>query len=299
VRVTFLYSEDRPQDALPNWVLQIGRHCQKHYLQVAYSISQALEQQPDCVFPLTQLTYTPDVITDHLRDLRERGIPHGVVHNEDWGIPTPGRYPSFCWNQTAANHLFSYAPLWLVHPPVLPLKVEPQPRRLHLGTFALCEPKKSILEIARWAKKFGIPLTVFRPDIPEITNRYQEYARKVVEAGAKVITYEWQDDVTWLADLFEDHGISHFIFDVTRSKGSTGGSPTSPCYAAAFGRPIVVIDDEPHYRTYNYTVFRSLAEMTDPIRDLLAATLPQHDWSPDAYIDFLLDKTFDFWRAKE
>lgn len=278
MKLAFLYPRDHPEDALASWVRALGRHA--HH-EVVLATDGHGARRADVVFLLTQGDYHPRALCDlHLREMREYGVPCGVVHNWDQpAVPTPGHYPSFCWTRTAELRLAvqGFEPTLLrmpVFPPLVPPLLVP-PR---VATFGRIEAKKQTVEMARWARQAGIPFTAFVP------RPWQEY-----EYNFEVVAHPYFERVEDLAHLMA--GVSHFLFILPPSKGGTGGSPTSPRYAGFFSRPVIVVDDEDTYREDGFHVFRLL----DDIGNLEAMQPPRYDWLPDAYLEALVSQTLSFW----
>jgi hypothetical protein len=225
-------------------------------------------------------SYPTAKVDADIATLRANGKRFGVIHNNDNpGVPTPGDYPSFCWTELAHARLFDYRPT-TVRQPVLPFIMEPKARPLHIGTFGHIERKKATLDMARWAKRNSLPFTAFVPDV--LTTQYRLYIDAVRSAGANVVVYPWAERIEDLAPLFTD--ISHFLFVLPLSKGSSGGSPTSPRFATAFARPVIVVDDERLLAQDGVYVFASLAA----IQGLEQMRLPDTSWGPEQYINELV-----------
>jgi hypothetical protein len=224
--------------------------------------------------------------------MRDYGIPFGVIHNHDNPpVARPMDYPSFAWTQLAFNRLEAtgHDPQ-LVRQPVLPRFLEPKRRLLHLGTFGHVEPKKWMAPMAGLARRLRLPFTAVAPTV--FAERYQHYIRLVEYNGGEVKLHEWVRGIEDLAPLVED--ISHFLFVLPPSKDGTGGSCTSPRWAPGFGRPVVVIDDEDTFKADGVYVFRKLLDITR--EQLVTMQPPNCEWTPDAYVDALVEKTLAFWR---
>ncbi len=294
-KVAFLYPTKHPTDALVNWVHTIARFTYHYQVHLAITATEALKA--DYIYALTATCYPPSMLDADLRVLREaetlRGrVRFGVIHNEDWGIPAPGAYPSFCWTQTSKHRLIGYSDLKLLRQPVLPrLAKQSTSFPNHFATFGHCEPKKQTLGIARWARSQGIPFTVFAPDV--LLERYEEYIVRVRREGATVITHPWLDRVEDLGAMFTQHEVSHFIFVLPPTKGGTGGSSTSPRYATAFGKPVIVIDDELTLSKDGFYIYDTLEEID--CKRLQMMSYPLTVWSPDQYITELNTLTEAFW----
>jgi hypothetical protein len=304
MNVGFLFPGSDKYEALDNWVRTIARYC-THTVSLAREPADCFDS--DFVFVLTEgRTYaTPDIDQDlaDLRQMSRSDVHYAVVHNNDNpGVPTPGAYPSFCWTEQAKKRLAAYSPT-LVRQPVLPPLIMSTPwtnpdgrpltrggdsMPLHIGTFGHIERKKSTYEMAKWAKANGLPFTAFCPEA--LAGQYSVYIDSVKRAGANVVLYPWADRVEDLAPLFAD--VSHFLFVLPRSKGSSGGSPTSPRFATAFARPVIVVDDELLLSKDGVYVFDSL----DDIQGLEQMRLPVTDWGPEQYIAELVKLTLA-WRA--
>lgn len=236
---------DAHHDALVNWVATVARHCHRHDVLLVDRPQAAVAWRSDCVLALTSGRYSPDRMDADLGDLRGYGMPTGVLHNEDWGVPAMSPfYASFVWTYTSYERVYPfYQPLHLVPQPFLPRLQEPKERPLLLGTFGHTEPKKHTLALARWARLNRVRMACLCPDTLAV--EYAWYIERVRREGVSVTVHSWQERVEDLASLMDRIGISHLIFVVTPTKGGTGGCATSPHYATAFGRPVVVIDDEP------------------------------------------------------
>ena len=276
MNVAFLFPGSDRYEALDNWVRTIARYTGEFHANLERAPIGCLLD--DVVIVLTEgKSYPKDKID---ADLACMGKPFGVIHNNDNpGVPTPGDYPSFCWTQQAEKRLAAYKPT-LLRQPVLPFIMEPKARPLHVGTFGHIERKKCTLEMAKWADRNGLPFTAFVPTVH--TEQYATYIDIVRMAGATVIEYPWAERIEDLAPLFTD--ISHFMFMLPKAKGSTGGSPTSPRYATAFARPVIVIDDEPTFTQDGFYVFDSLSN----VQGLEQMRLPDTSWGPEQYINELV-----------
>jgi hypothetical protein len=233
-----------------------------------------------------------------LEELRQGGYPFAVIHNNDadatkgrTGIPTPGDYPSFCWTKRGQERLSAHKPILLrqpVMPPIVPSVSGTGNTRV--GTFGHIEPKKQTFEMNRWARRVGVPFVAVGPDVLEAT--YDVYYADLRSYGCPMRLHGWRDQIEELAPLVAD--CTHFLFVLTDSKKGTGGSPTSPRLAGLFNRPVIVVDDEYTFAEDGYYVYRDLGEIK---REHLAdMKLPKYDWSPDAYLDALTNRTLEFWR---
>ena len=306
MKICFLYPGVRPHDALPNWVAALRRHCKEHEVVQATSVAGCAGA--DVVLALTQREeYPPARIDDDLAALRRQKVPFGVAHNQDSpAVPARGDYPSFAWTFAAHEKLrkAGYDPK-LVRMPVLPPAREPTPGEiasllgmglagfpLHVATFGAAEPKKHTIQMAQWCKANGVMFTCYAPGcFAEEHQDYHDRLRKVVPRHDDLVVHPWAEKVEDLAYLFTS--VSHFLFVLPPGKGGPGGSPTSCRYATAFGRPVVVIDDENTYALDGFTVRRSLAGLT--VEDLRAAELPNYDWLPDRYVGRLASLTLAHW----
>lgn len=301
-RVHFLFPGSSPFEALDNWALTIARHCQAWRVSLSrwpqVFLGEKGESEADYVFLITEgKNYPRDRIDADIAFLRERRIKFGVVHNNDNpGVPTPGDYPSFVWTQQAEHKLDAYKPI-LLRQPVLPFCVVPKQRPLHIGTFGYVEEKKETLQMAHWAATKRIPFTAFCPDVsvmwcPDRIKLHEKYAKMVAAVGGTVIMHPWAARIEDLAPLVED--ISHFLFVLPPSKGGKGGSPTSPRFATAFARPVMVVDDEGTMREDRIHVYSSLEAIPAKIDDLLP---PVTVWGPEQYVGVLVELTDRYWRA--
>ncbi len=286
MKVSFLFPGSDKAEALDVWVTTIARHCKQHEVALRRAPIECIRD--DVVLVLTEgRTYPKDKIDHDIVMLAQQGIPFGVVHNHDRpAVPSLGDYPSFVWTEQASKRLRSYDPV-LLRQPVLPPLMEPKQRKLHLGTFGHVEPKKSTLEMAVWATNRNIPFTAYCPTV--LAGLYKDYIAAVKKAGALVVTYDWHDKVEDLGALMDD--VSHFLFVLPPAKGGSGGSPTSPRYATAFARPVIVVDDETTLCDDGVYVFWSL----DDITGLEEMTPPPWNWNPDAYISELSKRVLA-WR---
>jgi hypothetical protein len=298
-KVAFLYTTAHPQDALANWVATIARHARQHEIELLLrtpykdyrSLNRLYGQWPDFVFIIASGAYHPAEVNEDLGYLKLVGARAAVIHAEDWGIPVLARYPSFCWTRTAQKNLVGYDAM-LVPQPVLPRLFEAPSVPLHAGTFGSCEPKKMTLHMARRLRQLDIPFTVFVPQ--PLTEHYKEYIGLVDHAGAEVVIHPWLEKVEDLNNLFFKHGVSHFLFCPVPSKGGTGGCMTSPRYATAFGRPIVVIDNE-IAEGEGFNTIASLDLLDQDVFD--HACLPTVTRTPDVYLDELCQATARYYRA--
>jgi hypothetical protein len=289
VKVAFLYPCRSHEDALLNWVQTLARHCKRH--EVRHAHDGQCRAWADVILLLTQgQEHHRELCDRHIRDAREYDKPVGVVHNwEAPGVPTPGPYPSFCWTAQAKRNLARYDPV-LLRQPVLPSREVGPVKGTLLGTFGILEPKKNIHGMHAWAKSHGVPFRAYGIVPPE----YEGYRVWLREGGCEVIPYRRRDTVEELADLFA--AVSHWLFDLLPGKAGTGGSPTSPRYAAHFGRPVIVVDDEDTFRADGYHVYGSLGGLRP--EHLGEMGPPRSDWTPDAYVDRLLWHTLQFWRGR-
>lgn len=307
MKVAFLYPGTSAHDALPNWVAALARHCREHEVVQATSVAGCAGC--DVTLALTQReVYPPARIDSDLAELRRRGLPYGVVHNQDNpAVPAPGDYPSFVWTFQAHERLRSRAPQ-LVRMPVLPKCVSEDAYRsehihgpqqgypncdTHVATFGACEPKKYVVQMAQRCKALGVPFTAFvaAPFVTEDTQGYLDRVNALVKERNAVCVHPWSPKIEDLSSLFSS--VSHFLFVLPPGKGGSGGSPTSCRYATAFGRPVVVVDDENTYALDGFTVLRSLMELTE--ETLRAAGLPNYDWLPDRYVGKLASLTLQHW----
>lgn len=287
MKVAFIYPRRDPTDGIANWIAMLSRYNHLHMVEQATCAEEA--HWADCVLAITHgEVYPRERIDRDLALLAEMKIPAGVVHNEDGGVPAPGRYPSFAWTRRAQCNLVGYSAI-LLRMPVVPRTVfTPRGDAVHLGTFGHCEPKKSTLQIAEWARDMHLPLTVFAPSV--LSGLYAEYIAQVRGAGATVHIYPWHPRAEMLDALMA--GISHFVFVLHGGKAGSGGSPSSPRAAATFGRPVIVIDDEDIFRADGYNVFGSLSDVHWTM--LAGMNVPRYDWTPEAYVDALCYHTLTF-----
>lgn len=289
MKVAFLYPNTDQKDALCDWVQTLRRHVKGH--EVCRALSTAGCAGADVVLALTQREKYPQPRIDaDLLDLRHMKIPYGVVHNQDNpAVPAPGDHPSYVWTFRSYQKLAQHRP-HLVRMPVLPAAVKPTADLpTHVATFGNCEPKKAVVQMAKWCKDRGVVFSVFCPGAWAEANA--DYVDRVRKTGARVCLHPWAPCVEDLAYLFAD--VSHFLFVLPPGKGGDGGSPTSCRYATAFGRPVVVIDDENTYALDGFTVRESLDALTPD--DLKAAELPNGDWVPEKYVDRLVRLTLEHW----
>lgn len=292
MKVCFLYPATDTRDALEVWVATLARHCKGHQVRLGLHVKEVTDD--DVVLALTQReVYPQDRIDADLLMLRKSGVPFGVVHNQDDpAVPSPGGYPSFVWTYRSWEKLRSRSPV-LVRMPVLPQCTVAQygfESKYHVATFGRCEPKKHVVQMARWCQREKVPFTAFTPgSTVEANGDYIDRVRKV--PGAQVCVHPWAEKVEDLHYLFA--GVSHFLFVLPPGKSRPGGSPTSCRYATAFGRPVVVVDDEGTYSLDGFTVARGLDDLTAD--DLRRATLPNYDWLPEAYVDRLARLTLAHW----
>jgi len=285
-QVAFLYPGEEPHDALNGFAQIVAENSPEFDVRIIRSPSEARES--DVVFLLTEVSQYPlPRIDADIAELTKRQIRFAVIHN--CGSPTPGKYPSFAWTQTGMKMMAAHQ-LQLVRMPVLPARV---PLRtdipFRVATFGHVEAKKKTLEMAARCREIGVPFEVFGPDT--YAGQYSRYIESVRSGGTPVTVYPWRRDLLSLADYFKD--VSHFLFVLPESKSNTAGSPTSPRWATAFGRPVIVIDDEPTFEQDGFTVLNSLEELTlDVLRD---ATLPNYEWTPAKYLEELTVRTKLFW----
>lgn len=303
MKVAFLYCTSHPQDALVNWVLTLGRHTRKYEVELLLrgrqdgfrGLYDMEGDWPEYVFVLTASCYPPHDIDNDLGLLLRSTVKVGVVHNEDWGISTPGDYPSFAWTERSRRNLVGYSAICCPQP-VFPRIQEPRPwPMLHAATFGHCDPKKGIAALARRLNQLHIPFTVFCPWT--LHDRYHDYIDAVGRAGATVIVHPWRDKVEELGDYFDRAEVSHFLFFLSPSKGGTGGSPTGPRYATMFARPVVVVDDEPESigpRELNVVAYPDQLERCHFENAFLASC----KWTPDRYLDFLTWHTDLYYRER-
>ncbi len=301
MNLTFLYPAIRPDDAIVEWIRVLTRHCHKHQVRFSPTLGTAVEA--DMVFLITQQdVYPPDAINADLWDLRKQNKPFAVVHNQDNpGVPMRSDYPSFCWTQTALRRLEAYKPT-LVRQPVLPRVVEPKERPLHLGTFGRIETKKQTREMVQLAVSLGIPFTAFTA---KPLTRWDVGLREKIscmkyiadlEPAATVVVHPWLEKIEDLAPLCDQ--VSHWLFVLPPSKEGTGGSPTCPRYAAAFGRPVIVVDDEDTFLADGFRVVRDLQQITtDQMRRHMGPTMDWPGYYPEAYVQTLVDLTTKFWEG--
>lgn len=305
MKVAFLYNTSHPSDALVNWVLALQRFTQKHEVELLLrqphqgrrGIWNMAPPWPDYVWAMTASCYPTREIDTDIAALRSEGVKVGVVHNEDWGLPTPGKYPSFAWTYRAQSNLVAYDAIYCPQP-VFPRICEAKQGYplIHAGTFGHCEPKKGTLALARRMNQLSIPFTVFCP--LTLYDRYKDYAETVSRAGATVIVHPWKEKIEELREYFDRAEISHFLFFLTPSKGGTGGSATGPRYATMFGRPVVVIDDEPEGvgpRELNVVPSPGTLQKVH----FEEAILANCRWTPDRYIDSLIWHTDQYYKGKE
>jgi hypothetical protein len=311
MNVAFLFPGGAPYEALDNWVLTISRFAKRHKITLARMPVDCVNA--DYVFLLTECrTYPRHKIDMNIASLRRLKIPFGVVHNNDnAGEPiagddklteqrflvSPGNYPSFVWTERAYKLLAEYRPMFCRQPILPPIMPEKQ-RALHIGTFGHIEPKKCTLEMATWAHRHELPFTAFCPEphpgwCPDRKRLWKEYGNEVTGAGGNLFVYEWRDKVEELAETMDC--VSHFLFVLPPSKGGAGGSPTSPRFATAFARPVLVVDDELTLCNDGIQVFSSL----DRIGSLDALLAPEPPYrGPDEYIDELIIHTDWWWGNK-
>ena len=290
MKVALLYPLRDGRDALANWARALARHCKHHEVRLSDGRDVGAG---DTVFLITQGENYPRALMDTaIAELTSLQIPFGVVHNEDNpGVPTPGEYPSFCWTERAKQNLAAYRPV-LARQPVLPPCVVYSPMPLYVSTFGIIEDKKQTRAMAHWCKQHDIPFTAFGPEA--LAAPYAGYLGDLERDGARYVLYPWQDHVEGLAPLF--YRTSHFLFVLPQSKGGTGGSPTSPRYASAFCRPVVVIDDERTFEQDGYYVSPSLDELKPAALENMAP--PWYHWTPDAYVDRLVAETREWWGGR-
>jgi hypothetical protein len=281
MRIAFLYPRIAPHDALANWVATLARFSRKHVIYQARTVGAT--EKAEVVFVLTHGEhYERKWVNMDLWTLGLDKKPFGVVHNEDNpGVPGLGRYPSFVWTKQAQHRLADYYPRLLRQPVLLPM-MEARERPLHLGTFGRLEPKKHVLEMAKWARDFAhVPFTAF--GVREWAKEYSSYI-DALRHYCEVVLYPWKSNIEEQAAYFER--VSHFLFVLPPSKGGTGGSPTSPRYATAFNRPIVVVDDEDTFELDDFLVRPTLTDISHD--DLETARLPSTHWGPDEYLNALI-----------
>ncbi len=301
MNVLFLFPESGPLEALDDWVRMLGRYSSRHQVRLARTAAECRDSD-GCVFVLTEMnSYPQERIDADIAALQ--GVRFGVVHNNDscgWGfgrmmtgVPTPGRYPSFCWTETAKRNLESHKPTLLRQPvfsPIVPRYSEFRIPPL-VGTFGHIETKKRTFGMACWAKKNGVPFRCVAPD--SLAGSKKHLIEGLVGEGCDVQLHPWFETVEEIAPFVAP--CSHFLFVLTGTKTGTGGSATSPRCAGLFNRPVIVVDDETTFSRDGYYVFRDLAEIK---REHLADMKPpKYDWSPDAYLDALTERTMEFWRA--
>lgn len=283
MNVAFLFPGSE-YDALDNWVRTIARYAGK--FTVTLERTPEACRNADVVLLLTEArTYPRPRIDGDIVALRKMGKRLGVVHNNDNpGVPMPGAYPSFCWTEQSLKRLSTWNPA-LVRQPVLPPIMPPKERPLHIGTFGHIERKKDTLAMARWARSQGLSFTAFCPDV--LTQQYHLYINAVRAAGANVVMYPWAERIEDLATMFED--VSHFLFILPKAKGGSGGSPTSPRFATAFARPVMVVDDEQLLALDGIYVFESLDDI-DYLGDM---KMPRTAWGPEQYIGELVARVLE------
>ena len=293
MKLAFLYPSADPRDALPLWVAALARHCREHRVVRATSVAGCAGC--DAVLALTQREkYPPAQVGADLQALRAAKVPYGVLHNQDNPpVPLPGDYPNFVWTFAQRQRLKTRNP-WLVRMPVLPLCVPCGvgstssalvPR--HVATFGRVEPKKHTLQMAQRCKALGVEFSAFTPFLEDESQGYHDRVRKY----GRVCAHPWAEKVEDLAYLFG--GVSHFLFVLPPGKGGSGGSPTSCRYATAFGRPVVVVDDENTYALDGFAVLKSLAELSVDV--LRQAELPNYDWLPDRYVEAVGKRVLEHW----
>jgi hypothetical protein len=286
----FLHPGGWRYEAIANWLSALARHCREHEVRVGCCPADVRDGDVALAVATADL-YLRDLLDQHLVALAGRGVPFGVLHNND-GVPTPGRYPSFCWTAQAVRANRAYGPELVRMPVFGPLPGvdrEMCPSATRVFTFGHLEPKKCVVEMALWARGAGLSFTVLTPNV--LRGLYARHVKECWRAGASVVTHPWRDRVEDLASLVRP--ATHFLFVLPPSRGGAGGSPTSPRFAGLFGRPVVVVDDEDTYAQDRYHVFDSLGSI-DP--DALPGMRPPcYDWSPDAYVGHLRARVRDFW----
>jgi hypothetical protein len=288
MRIDFLYPGIERHDALRNWVHALARHAPGHEIRLDTVPVKGAEVY---LFLTQARNYPRDVLDLDTMRVQSWGAAWGVLHNEDNpGVPTPGAYPSFCWTRRSQVMLDSqrYLGLRLARQPYLPPVVPWEARPLHLGTFGHCEPKKGTLDMARWAKRLGLPFTVLCPEV--LARQYDAYIGLVKGQGARVRVHPWADEVEGLAPWLRE--VSHLVFVLPAAKGGTGGSPTSPRYATAFNRPVIVVDDEDTLTGDGFYVYDSLP---GDAAGFEAMTPPGTSWGPQEYLDEVCERTLAFW----
>ncbi len=304
MNLAFLFPFKSPIDSIAEWVRTLARYT-SHEVRLVSTVAEAMKS--DMVFPVTQQeTYPAHRLNEDISVLRENGKPFGVVHNQDEpGVPHAGTYPSFCWTQQAKRRLEEvYHPI-LLRQPVLPRCVEPKERPLHLGTFGRIEKKKKTLEMAQLAERLGVPFTVFAAvpllswvniGAPEAW-KLNEYIQEVRKIPNVLVTFHpWLPQIELLRDIEGVDKVSHWLFVLPESKGGTGGSPTCPRYATAFGRPVIVVDDEHTFCDDGFVVIPDLSTITRYSLGLPVMQPPSYTWTPDAYLSTLIAKTAEHWR---
>lgn len=295
MKLCFLYPGSHPYDSVDHWVRALGRFAPRDEVILSRSLDDCLAHQPDVALAITEATCHPGKDIDHeLVVLMERKIPCGVLWNNDVNGPTPGAYPSFVWTQRSCDNLKkAYQPA-LRRQPVFPPVVECAPLApICVGTFGVIDAKKQIAHMRRWAERNELPFRVFGPDLPiGATGGYVEYLR--CSHPATMVVHPWLPYVEHLAPLLKD--VSHFLFVLPPSKGGTGGSPTSPRYAGLFNRPVIVVDDEQTFAQDRYYVYPMLDMI--PAADLPGMQPPAYTWSPERYVEAIVEDTLKWWWGK-
>jgi hypothetical protein len=292
MNVAFLYPWIDERDALKIWVETLARYCTTHDVALVRTAERAA--QGDVIFCLTESgIYPRGAIDNDVSHLRDNCRMVAFVHNNETGVPScRDDVPSFCWTKTAQRRLASYSPM-LLRQPVLPFLADmpPAPKELHVGTFgARIEPKKRTREMALWAKKECVRFSAFGEEWTTAA-AHSVYCRGVKKTGASVFLYHWKETVEDLAYLFGD--VSHLLFVLPPSKGGTGGSPTCPRYATAFGRPVIVVDDEGTFVQDKFFVYERLEDVQKWMLGEMCP--PSTSWSPDAYVSELVQRTLAYY----
>ena len=289
-KIAFVYPGSEIHDALDNWVRALARHAQTYQIRLC---RQAIEVQDDeCGLIVTEATNYPRKMVDcAIGLLRTKRIPFGVLHNND-SIPTPGKYPSFCWTLGAYTRLEEYNPI-LLRQPLFPAIVPFEAKPLLVGTFGHVEPKKHIRQMHEWARGQQIPFRAFGCN--PLIHQYADFIEKLLCQGCRISFHRWTETIEEWAERLQE--CSHFLFVLPESKGGTGGSPTSPRFAGFFNRPVIVIDDEWTFLQDRFHVFPSLEHLKKEA--LAAMEPPDYSWSPDVYLAAVLAHVDQFWRTHE
>lgn len=293
MNLAFLYpGNGSPYDAVDHWVKALGRFTRQHEVLLCRDVQECLLGKADAVVAITEgRSYPRPPMDRDLAELTWRGIPFGVLHNNDSGIPTPGHYPSFAWTQRGRDRLGERYEAMLLRQPVFSPIAAKHPGGLCVATFGHVEPKKCTFQMAKWAKQNDVPFRAYAPET--LAAQYEDYIKWLRGSGCQVILHPWVERIEQLAPFFWE--ASHFLFVLPESKAGSGGSPTSPRFAGLFNRPVLVVDDEMTFTADRYYVYTALDHIRKETLCLMKP--PSYDWSPEMYVSTLFDAVIRWWRG--